>query len=70
MANTSPDSDEIEWNVNVEILLFYAMMGSKPVGVSRNITMLTIHQRFCEYINKQIRSSVIWKHLDSMYDMA
>ncbi|XP_054716117.1 uncharacterized protein LOC129225668 isoform X1 [Uloborus diversus] len=70
MANKPKEMDTIDWDVNVEILLFYAMIGHKPVGVNRSFMMLCIHQKFSTYINRQITSKAIWNHLESMYDMA
>ncbi|GFY57037.1 hypothetical protein TNIN_199861 [Trichonephila inaurata madagascariensis] len=70
MANKSMSVDEIEWNSRVETLLLYALFNLKPVGVNRFFTMVGIHMKFSNSINKEISSKVIWDHLDSMYDMS
>ncbi|GFR15600.1 hypothetical protein TNCT_447101 [Trichonephila clavata] len=70
MANKSMSVEEIEWNSRVETLLLYALFNLKPVGVNRFFTMVGIHMKFSNSINKEISSKVIWDHLDSMYDMS
>ncbi|GBN28920.1 MRG/MORF4L-binding protein, partial [Araneus ventricosus] len=37
--------------------------------VNRYFTMVGIHLKFSNYLNREITSKVIWDHLDSMYDM-
>ncbi|KAJ9582643.1 hypothetical protein L9F63_023021 [Diploptera punctata] len=75
--------EEIEWNVDTEVQLFYAMHGHKPVatfylftylyiyfaGVNKHFQMACILEKFCNSINKEVSSKVIWDHLDTMYDM-
>ncbi|GLH04140.1 Uncharacterized protein GBIM_09917 [Gryllus bimaculatus] len=64
-------SDEIEWNVDAEVQLFYAMHGHKPVGVNKYFQMVCILEKFKNAINNKdnITSKVIWDHLDTMYDL-
>ncbi|CAL1298364.1 unnamed protein product [Larinioides sclopetarius] len=69
MASKSLTGDEIEWTSRVETLLLYALFNLKPVGVNRYFTMVGIHLKFSNYLNREITSKVIWDHLDSMYDM-
>ncbi|PNF34488.1 hypothetical protein B7P43_G11212 [Cryptotermes secundus] len=61
--------DGIEWNVDTEVQLFYAMHGHKPVGVNKYFQMACILEKFRNSINRDITSKVIWDHLDTMYDM-
>lgn len=69
MVNRSIEENEIDWDVNVEVLFFYAMLGYKPVGVNRHFMMLLIHNRFTGFLNHQLSSKALWDHLDTMYDM-
>ncbi|KAG8226935.1 hypothetical protein J437_LFUL004653 [Ladona fulva] len=67
--NTEPVSDEIVWDVDTEVQLFYAMNGHKPVGVNKYFQMACIIEKFSSAVNKNITSKVIWDHLDTMYDL-
>uniref|UniRef100_A0A8C6XPR9 MRG domain binding protein n=1 Tax=Naja naja TaxID=35670 RepID=A0A8C6XPR9_NAJNA len=53
----------------VEVCLFHAMLGHKPVGVNRHFHMICIRDKFSQNIGRQISSKVIWDHLSTMYDM-
>ncbi|XP_072015582.1 uncharacterized protein [Amphiura filiformis] len=61
--------DEFTWNVEMEVGLFHAMRGHKPVGVNKNFQMMCIHEKFHQVTGKKISSRSIWKHLSTMYDM-
>lgn len=61
--------EHIEWNVDTEVQLFYAMTGHKPVGVNKYFQMACILEKFRNSVNKDVSSKVIWDHLDTMYDM-
>ncbi|XP_032687974.1 MRG/MORF4L-binding protein [Odontomachus brunneus] len=61
--------DEIEWNVENEIQLFFAMNGHKPVGINKYFHMLCIWEKFRIAIRKDISLKIIWDHLESMYDL-
>merc|ERR1739838_1191565 len=60
---------EIEWNCENEIQLFYAMMGHKPVGINKHFQMMMIHEKFSTSLNVELSSSVIWKKLETLYDL-
>jgi len=63
--------ESVEWNVDMEAQLFYAMRGHKPVGVNRHFQMACIFEKFRNSSNqKDVTSQQIWDHLESMYDMA
>ncbi|KAL6260549.1 hypothetical protein P5V15_008070 [Pogonomyrmex californicus] len=61
--------DEIEWNVENEIQLFFAMNGHKPVGVNKYFHMVCIWEKFRAAIHKDVPLKMIWDHLESMYDL-
>ncbi|GAB6029849.1 hypothetical protein CHUAL_005558 [Chamberlinius hualienensis] len=69
MAINSKEPENIEWNVDMEVQLFYAMRGHKPVGVNRHFQMACIIEKFRNAVQKDITSQHLWDHLDSMYDM-
>ncbi|XP_077451675.1 MRG/MORF4L-binding protein [Stigmatopora argus] len=64
-----PGEESVVWSHEVEVCLFHAMIGHKPVGVNRHFHMICIRDKFSQNIGRQISSSVIWDHLGSMYDM-
>ncbi|XP_069727968.1 MRG/MORF4L-binding protein [Phaenicophaeus curvirostris] len=59
----------VVWSPEVEVCLFHAMLGHKPVGVNRHFHMICIRDKFSQNIGRQISSRVIWDHLSTMYDM-
>lgn len=61
--------DEIEWNVENEIQLFFAMNGHKPVGINKYFHMVCIWEKFRVATHKDISLKMIWDHLESMYDL-
>ncbi|CAL8369961.1 unnamed protein product [Lota lota] len=64
-----PGDDSVVWSHEVEVCLFHAMLGHKPVGVNRHFHMICIRDKFSQNIGRQVSSSVIWDHLGTMYDM-
>uniref|UniRef100_A0A3Q4B852 Uncharacterized protein n=1 Tax=Mola mola TaxID=94237 RepID=A0A3Q4B852_MOLML len=64
-----PGEDSVVWSHEVEVCLFHAMIGHKPVGVNRHFHMICIRDKFSQNIGRQVSSSVIWDHLGTMYDM-
>lgn len=62
--------DIVEWDVDMEIQLFYAMANHKPVGINKHFQMACIWEKLSNSITKEISTHDIWKHLDSLYDMA
>uniref|UniRef100_A0A8C5DKI8 MRG domain binding protein n=1 Tax=Gouania willdenowi TaxID=441366 RepID=A0A8C5DKI8_GOUWI len=64
-----PAEDPVVWSHEVEVCLFHAMIGHKPVGVNRHFHMICIRDKFSQNIGRQVSSSIIWDHLGSMYDM-
>ncbi|CAL1547626.1 unnamed protein product [Lymnaea stagnalis] len=61
-------TNEVIWNIDMEVNLFHAMRGHKPAGVNRHFQMLAIHDRLCS-ANKKISSEDVWKHLSTLYDL-
>ncbi|XP_014371591.1 MRG/MORF4L-binding protein isoform X3 [Papilio machaon] len=62
--------DDLEWDVDMEIQLFYAMANHKPVGIKKHFNMVGIWEKLTNSITKEISTQDIWKHLDTLYDMA
>ncbi|XP_064095092.1 MRG/MORF4L-binding protein-like [Macrobrachium nipponense] len=62
-------SSEVDWNVENEIQLFYAMMGHKPVGVNKHFQMMFIHDKLSTSLNCELSSKTIWKKLETLYDL-
>lgn len=62
--------DGLEWDVDMEIQLFYAMANHKPVGIKKHFHMVGIWEKLTNSITKEISTQDIWKHLDTLYDMA
>ncbi|XP_036389852.1 MRG/MORF4L-binding protein isoform X2 [Megalops cyprinoides] len=65
----SPTEESVIWSQEVEVCLFHAMLGHKPVGVNRHFHMICIRDKFSQNIGRQVSSKVIWDHLGTMYDM-
>ncbi|XP_068588276.1 MRG/MORF4L-binding protein isoform X1 [Cebidichthys violaceus] len=68
-SGLGPGEDSVVWSHEVEVCLFHAMIGHKPVGVNRHFHMICIRDKFSQNIGRQVSSSVIWDHLGTMYDM-
>ncbi|KAM4691747.1 MRG/MORF4L-binding protein [Rhinophrynus dorsalis] len=68
-APGTPAEEPVLWSPEVEVCLFHAMLGHKPVGVNRHFHMICIRDKFSQNIGRQISSRVIWEHLRTMYDM-
>ncbi|XP_064159962.1 MRG/MORF4L-binding protein-like isoform X1 [Anguilla rostrata] len=68
-SGINPAEDSVTWSQEVEVCLFHAMLGHKPVGVNRHFHMICIRDKFCQNIGRQVSSKVIWDHLTTMYDM-
>ncbi|XP_006818355.1 MRG/MORF4L-binding protein-like [Saccoglossus kowalevskii] len=67
-ANEDSDLD-IVWDADLEVNLFHAMKGHKPVGVNKNFHMMCIHEKFTLSTGKKCTANVLWKHLGTMYDL-
>ncbi|XP_066528366.1 MRG/MORF4L-binding protein [Hoplias malabaricus] len=65
----SAAEESVVWSQEVEVCLFHAMLGHKPVGVNRHFHMICIRDKFSQNIGRQVSSKVIWDHLGTMYDM-
>ncbi|KAL4648948.1 MRG/MORF4L-binding protein-like [Arapaima gigas] len=68
-SGPSPGDEPLVWSQEVEVCLFHAMLGHKPVGVNRHFHMICIRDKFSQNIGRQVSSKVIWDHLSTMYDM-
>uniref|UniRef100_A0A5F8HH20 MRG domain-containing protein n=1 Tax=Monodelphis domestica TaxID=13616 RepID=A0A5F8HH20_MONDO len=64
-----PPEEVVVWSPEVEVCLFHAMLGHKPVGVNWHFHMICIRDKFSQNIGRQISSKVIWDHLSTMYDI-
>ena len=63
------ENENIVWGVDMEVNLFHAMRGHKPVGVNRNFQLAFIHDKLNNISHKKITAAQIWKHLGAMYDL-
>lgn len=61
--------EKLEWDADMEIQLFYAMVNHKPVGVSKHFQMLCIAEKLTNSITKEISIQDIWTHLETMYNL-
>ncbi|XP_045505033.1 MRG/MORF4L-binding protein isoform X1 [Colias croceus] len=61
--------DVIDWDVDMEIQLFYAMANHKPVGINKHFQMVCIWEKLSNSITREISTQDIWKHLSTLYDM-
>ncbi|XP_069740600.1 MRG/MORF4L-binding protein isoform X1 [Narcine bancroftii] len=68
-AEKEREEDAVSWTPEVEVCLFHAMLGHKPVGVNRHFHMICIRDKFSQNIGRQIASKIVWEHLNVMYDM-
>ncbi|KAJ8408000.1 hypothetical protein AAFF_G00262280 [Aldrovandia affinis] len=68
-SGISPVEESVIWSQEVEVCLFHALLGHKPVGVNRHFHMICIRDKFSQNIGRQVSSKVIWDHLGTMYDM-
>lgn len=63
-------ADTLEWDVEMEIQLFYAMANHKPVGINKHFHMACIWEKLSNSVTKEISTQDIWKHLEKLYDMS
>uniref|UniRef100_A0A4W3HRY8 MRG domain binding protein n=1 Tax=Callorhinchus milii TaxID=7868 RepID=A0A4W3HRY8_CALMI len=63
------EEEAVSWSPEVEVCLFHAMLGHKPVGVNRHFHMICIRDKFSQNIGRQVSSKIVWEHLNVMYDM-
>ncbi|XP_067856282.1 MRG/MORF4L-binding protein [Heptranchias perlo] len=63
------EEETVAWTPEVEVCLFHAMLGHKPVGVNRHFHMICIRDKFSQNIGRQVSSRIVWEHLNVMYDM-
>ncbi|XP_041060936.1 MRG/MORF4L-binding protein isoform X2 [Carcharodon carcharias] len=63
------EEETVSWTPEVEVCLFHAMLGHKPVGVNRHFHMICIRDKFSQNIGRQVSSKIVWEHLNVMYDM-
>ncbi|KAL1501516.1 hypothetical protein ABEB36_006823 [Hypothenemus hampei] len=61
--------EDIEWNVNNEVQLLDAMVGYKPVGISKYFQMALICEKLSDSLRKDVNPEKIWSHLKTMYNL-
>ena len=62
--------EEIQpWKPEKEVQLFYALGGRRPVGINRFFQMIFVQEEFNRLTGQEVTSEVIWKYLDTLYDM-
>lgn len=65
-----PFEENFEWTAENELHLFEAMDGPKPVGINKHFIMACICEKFETLVGRPVSPEIIWKQLNSMYDMA
>lgn len=75
MVSSEEESDvkpyvSVEWDVDMEIQLFYAMAYYKPVGINKHFHMAGIWEKLSDSIPKPVTTHDIWKHLGCLYDLS
>ncbi|XP_060562308.1 MRG/MORF4L-binding protein-like isoform X2 [Ruditapes philippinarum] len=60
--------ENFNWNCEMEVNLFHALRGHKPVGVNRHFHMVSIHEKLSS-TNKKITARQIWDYLGELYDL-
>uniref|UniRef100_UPI00358F7C59 MRG/MORF4L-binding protein n=1 Tax=Myxine glutinosa TaxID=7769 RepID=UPI00358F7C59 len=68
-SSRDPDTGSLVWSPELEVCLFHAMIGHKPVGVNRHFHMICIRDKFSQNIGRQVPSKVLWDHLNTFYDI-
>ncbi|KAF5280165.1 hypothetical protein FQA39_LY18122 [Lamprigera yunnana] len=61
--------EDFDWNVQQECSLLESMLGHKPIGVSKYFQMASIYDKFSSKCEKEIRSAVVWAHLEKLYNL-
>lgn len=61
--------EKMDWDSDMEIQLFYAMVNHKPVGVNKHFQMLSISEKLSNSIAKGVSIKDIWDHLETMYNL-
>ncbi|KAJ2941380.1 hypothetical protein O0L34_g3584 [Tuta absoluta] len=68
--NEAKAGDTVEWDVDMDIQLFYAMANHKPVGINKHFQMACIWEKLSNSTTKEISTRDIWKHLETLYDLS
>ncbi|RXG51431.1 MRG/MORF4L-binding protein [Armadillidium vulgare] len=59
----------IEWTIENEIQLLFAMINHKPIGINKHFQMMAIHDKFTSSLNCELSAKEIWKKLETYYDL-
>lgn len=62
--------DTVQWDVDMEVQLFYTMANHKPVGINKHFQMACIWEKLSNSITTEVSTNDIWKHLDTLYDLS
>ncbi|KAJ0171530.1 hypothetical protein K1T71_013080 [Dendrolimus kikuchii] len=62
--------DTVQWDVDMEIQLFYTMANHKPVGINKHFQMACIWEKLSNSITTEVTTHDIWKHLETLYDLS
>ncbi|XP_055694781.1 MRG/MORF4L-binding protein [Lutzomyia longipalpis] len=63
------ENEEIEWSPQMEIQLFFALDGLKPVGINKYFFMTCIADRLSKALDRDVSTEAIWSHLKTMYNL-
>ncbi|XKL66833.1 hypothetical protein PGB90_010253 [Kerria lacca] len=61
--------DPKNWPVEDDVHLLYSTLDNKPVGIDKHFQMSIIWSRFTSNSNKMVSSDILWKKLNSWYNL-
>ncbi|KAL4236424.1 hypothetical protein ACF0H5_004809 [Mactra antiquata] len=62
------EHSQLNWDCEMEVNLFHALRGHKPVGVNKHFHMVSIHEKLASSY-KKITAEQIWAYLGELYDL-
>ncbi|KAJ6223781.1 hypothetical protein RDWZM_002326 [Blomia tropicalis] len=62
-------ADSFEWTTENEVHLFQLLSEYKPVGINRCFNMIGLLHHFNKLTSKDNSSTILWDHLDTMYNL-
>ncbi|KAJ1974137.1 hypothetical protein H4R33_006859 [Dimargaris cristalligena] len=62
-------TDSVQWTPQMEVALFNAMVGRKPVGIHKHFRMVAIYHHFLNSGIQPCTTQDIWEKLDELFDL-
>lgn len=63
------ESEDMEWSIEEEVQLMYALDGLKPVGINKHFYMARICERMSKALKREIAPDTVWAHLRTLYNL-